>query len=221
MTIYPAWQSNTVTDFNSDATSHAANMPATVNPADLLLAFAAFDAATTTITTPAGWTKLIGESTATSMVDGVYAKVAVGNEDSTTVDFVTSNSQRGSVAVVRVNSWAGILDGLVAMLGSGAGPGSLSFGSTSRDFLAVAASCKSSATTFGTVPSGYTNESKTGVGEDSGSSASVVVASRTVTASAEEVATWWNTSALFPVYIVAVLPVGALIRPRPTTQIGG
>jgi hypothetical protein len=182
-------------------------MPATVNSGDLLLAIAAFDSSSTTITTPSGWTRIIGN--AKDPVVGVYAKVADGTEDGTNVNFVTSNSQRGSVHVLRFTAWAGNLDpGVRAVIGAAASTGSgatLGVGA-SADVHWVAFQAKSSGGAWGTAPSGYSNENKTNVSEDSLSSASIASAARTNTAAFEEVATMWNSTNGFITGLIAVLP---------------
>ena len=222
MTIFPTYQSTTVTDFGADATAHAANMPATVNPGDLLLAIAAFDmGAGTTITTPSGWTLLGAQEGSTLIASSFYGKVAVGDEDSATVDFVTSDAQRGSVHVFRVSGWAGALDA-IRLSSSSAGAASrdrLSIGTVARDILWIAAQIKSSATAWGaTQPSGYSNVSKTNASEDTTVSASIASASRTNSAFEELITAWWNTTGLD--LIIAVPPVGAAYTIRPRSLIG-
>ncbi len=203
----PTWQSTTVTDFGADATTHAANMPATVNSGDLLLAEACFDSSTTTITTPGGWTKLIGASNS-DPVGGVYAKVADGTEDSTTVDFATSNSQRGSVHVQRITGWVGSLGNITTAFATATGGIAVGFGGTGKDVLFIAAQIKSSVTAWGgSPPSGYSNENKTGTGEDTSASGSIASATKAATSvTAESVATLWNTttSVTFGSFLVAV-----------------
>lgn len=205
----PTWQSTTVTDFGSDATSHAANCPATVNSGDLLLAVAAFDGLTTTVTTPSGWTQLMG-SLSDDPVGGVYAKVAAGSEGGTTVDWVTSNAQRGSVHIVRITGWAGALDRVLVGGGNGGSSGgtacALGLGE-SLDVLWVYAQIKSSATAWGTLPSGYGNENKTNASEDTSASASIATATKSTTAvTRENPADGWvsTSSALWSLFLVGV-----------------
>ena len=205
----PTYQSTTVTDFGSDATSHAANMPATVTAGDLLLAVAAFDSASTTITTPSGWTRLI--DIGGDPVAGVFAKVAAGTEDGSTVDFATSNVQRGSVHVLRVTAWQGTLLGLGAanaFIGTTAIIG-LSPSPTSRDYLFVVAQVKSTSGTFGATPTNWINEAKTGAGEDTVASASVATATRAITGTATDANPLWISLSGHPAFIMAVWPEGA------------
>ena len=205
----PTYQSTTVTDFGSDATSHAANMPATVTAGDLLLAVAAFDSASTTITTPSGWTRLI--DIGGDPVAGVFAKVAAGTEDGSTVDFATSNVQRGSVHLLRISKWHGSLDSLRSMnawTGTTAVVG-LMASTVSRDYLFVVAQVQSSVAAFGTVDTNWINEAKTGAGEDTVASASVATATRAITGTATDANPLWISLSGHPAFIMAVWPEGA------------
>jgi hypothetical protein len=220
MSIFPVYQSTTVTDFGADATSHLANMPATVNAGELLLAFAAFDM-TATITTPSGWSLLVDFGQSLSEVFSLYGKVAAGTEGGGTTDFVTSTAQRGSVHVIRVSSWAGHLGGLMiaqGVINSTTPYAGMTWGATARDTLWIASAAKSSATVWGTGPTGYSNTNATNASEDSTASASIVTATRTNSAAGELTSTFWGVTA--PSMLIGVLPVGALKSTRPTAQIG-
>jgi len=96
----PALADDTTTLFPSETTSHAVTMPTTVNAGELLLVDIHVGSDDTSkdyaITTPTGWTQVIhttlgyssgGESHRSRV--GIFAKVADGTEDGTTVDFVT------------------------------------------------------------------------------------------------------------------------------------
>jgi hypothetical protein len=199
----PTYQSTTVTDFGADATTHNAVMPATVNAGDLLLALVAFDG-TCTITTPSGWTLLLGAVASSDPQVGIYGKVADGTEDGTNVNFITSNSQRGSVHVIRVTAWAGVLSGVRAAIGRTAAIGSqinLSIGDTD-DVLWVAAQAKSLTAVWGTAPSGYSNENKTNVSEDTTTSASIASATKTATSVfSESVVLWLDGTTGFSILV--------------------
>lgn len=203
----PTWESTTVTDFGSDVTTHAANMPATVNSGDLLIAAAAFDA-TATITTPSGWTLMVAGAETGVMVSGLYTKVAAGSEGGTTVDFATSAAQRGSVHVFRVTAWEGSLGGLrVVAYGAGVRAIGLALGA-SHDWLWIAAQYKSAVaawSTGGGTPSGYGNDNRTNASEDSTASASIASGTKTATAASEEVAPVW-LAATGEAFLIGVLP---------------
>jgi hypothetical protein len=220
----PTWHSTTVTDFGADATNHVANYPATVNAGEFLLYVVAFDGSTTTITTPAGLTKLTGGPT-TDPVAGIYVKRAEGTEGGATVDFITSNAQRGSVHILRVSNWAGYLDALRWTAANGATAITLELGLTgvnSKDYLLVAAEVKSSTTAFGTAPSGYINENKTNVSEDVTLSAAVATATKALTNRLEAVPAFWNStsSATFAYFTIVIPGVGQTHIPRAQAAIG-
>jgi hypothetical protein len=205
----PTYQSTTVTDFGVDATAHAVNMPATVTAGDLLLAFAAFDT-TTSLPAPTGWTLIATNPVSRDPLAALYAKVAVGDEDGTTVDFASGSVTRGSVHVVRISSWQGSLDGglRAAMASAGATNRAigLSVGVTARDILWVAAQAKSSASVWGTTPTNYINETQTGVNEEATASGAVVTATRAASAAKEEIGTLWLVGSSVYAMLVAVLP---------------
>jgi hypothetical protein len=95
----PFLESVTVTRFASDTTAHLVNMPAVVNANDGLVTFFGNDG-TATVTNPSGWTERFTTSDAT-VRGGLYLKTAVGNEDGTTVDFVTSAVEQATAIVYR------------------------------------------------------------------------------------------------------------------------
>lgn len=222
----PTYQSTTVTDFSSDATTHNANMPATVTAGDLLLALACFDAATTTITTPAGWTVIWVGTSGDDPIIGVYGKRAAGTEGGTTVDFATSNAQRGSVHVIRLTAWAGYVDAIrIALTDTGNALGNavaIALGPTSRDYLFVGAQLKSSTATWGTAPSGYSNEAKTNVSEDLNTSGSIASATKTGTANSERISSAWSNASAKTAWtiVVAVPGVGQLPVQRAHSLVG-
>jgi hypothetical protein len=201
----PTYHSTTVTDFGADATTHLANMPATVNGGELLLAVAAFDGSTS-ITVPTGWTNV--SDVGGDPVARVCAKIATGSEGGTTVDFVTSNVQRGSVHVLRISKWHGALDSLRAM---NAFTGTtaivaLMASTVSRDYLFVVAQIKSSTAIFGTGPSGWANETLTGVGENDAASAAIATATRAVTGTNAEANPLWIVDSGQPTFMIAITP---------------
>ncbi len=80
-------------------------MPATVNARDLLLCIFTNDGAAT-VTTPSGWTSKGTQLSSNSGVrQRVFAKIASGSEDGTTVDFVTSASESAAAQVYRVTEY--------------------------------------------------------------------------------------------------------------------
>lgn len=114
ITIHPAVS----TGFGTAATAHAVAMPATVAAGDLLLVFLEFFWLATNpagaITTPAGWSliKAVDSVNGTnSRTLAMYAIEAVGNEDGTTVDFVTASNATAAAICLRIDAanWSSTL----------------------------------------------------------------------------------------------------------------
>lgn len=100
---FPQTAAPTVTLFTTVTTGHAVLMPPVISAGELLLvAFAQISAA---VTTPADWNLLLHSITDVAL--DTYYKVAVGNEDGTTVDFVTSVTRRAAAQVYRITDWHG------------------------------------------------------------------------------------------------------------------
>ena len=90
--------------FSATTTAHNVTMPAAVDAGDLLVVVFcnASGSPVTTITTPAGWTKLSEDAGGTVCNMGIYYRVADGTEDGTTVNFVTSASRRATAMTYRI-----------------------------------------------------------------------------------------------------------------------
>ena len=102
-------ESVTTTEITTGATAHDIDMPATVTADDLLLVFFTDDDAST-VTTPSGWTSL-GTASEGVVRASVYGKKAVGDEDGTTVDFVTADAVTATAQVWRITGWGGTVAG--------------------------------------------------------------------------------------------------------------
>lgn len=210
----PTYQSTTVTDFTVDATSHAANYPATVNAGDLLVGIAAFDP-TCTLTTPNGWTLVLtAHSASTAYPNGaVYLRIGIGTEGGTTADFVTSNVQKGSVHILRVTAWQGTLASVITCLGvdgtSGGNNIGLAAGDVAQDWLWIAGHMKANITAWSAgPPSGYSNNNLSGVAEDAADGASIATATKTSTAASEVVADLGWGDVLGTIILIGVLQSG-------------
>jgi hypothetical protein len=126
---FPFAQVDSVTEsvFSTNVASHEVAMPATVEEGDLLLVLFSSDAdaASDTVTTPEGWTLIETMIRSNNSVRGsIYAKVADGTEDGTTVNFQTSSIERAAAQVYRIPAltWFGnIADGIDS---AGVDPGS-------------------------------------------------------------------------------------------------
>lgn len=103
---FPTIQSVTETIIAANQTQHLVNMPAIVDAGDLLIVLFVNDGSAT-VTTPSGWSLLDSTASGSAARLSCYAKDAVGDEDSTTVDFVTSASEYGVAQCFRITGWAG------------------------------------------------------------------------------------------------------------------
>jgi len=122
---FPVIASVTATSFGTDATAHLVAMPATVDANDLLIALFANDGSAT-VTTPANWNLIDSTANGADARFSSYYKIAVGNEDGTTVDFVTSATEKAAAQVYRITAatWHGTTppETAAAATGANAGP---------------------------------------------------------------------------------------------------
>jgi hypothetical protein len=102
----PAVASVTETAFDTDTTDHYVDMPATVDVGDLLIVLFTNDG-NATVTTPGGWTELASNAANGAARLSVYYKIAAGDEDGTSVDFITSASEEAAAQVYRITDWHG------------------------------------------------------------------------------------------------------------------
>jgi hypothetical protein len=102
----PVVASVTETAFGTDTRDHYVNMPATVNAGDLLIVLFTNDGIST-VTTPAGWSLLASDERGVAVRLSAYYKIAAGDEDGTTVNFVTSMSEEAAAQVYRITNWHG------------------------------------------------------------------------------------------------------------------
>jgi len=102
----PVVDSVTETAFGTDTTNHYVDMPATVNAGDLLIVIFTNDGIAT-VTTPAGWTELASDKRGIAVRLSAYYKIAVGDEDGTTVNFVSSMAEEAAAQVYRITNWHG------------------------------------------------------------------------------------------------------------------
>lgn len=100
---FPEPLSSTSTNFTSQTTTHLANMPATVDSGDLLVALVA-SAVAEIVSAPSGWTSEGSLNEISNVRLTVHRKIADGSEGGTTVNFVTTNSRRMGVIVYRIQA---------------------------------------------------------------------------------------------------------------------
>ena len=94
----------------SDATSHNITLP-TVDAGDGIIIVLTTDGSAT-VATPDGWEQLYTRANGSALRGGAYARIARGDEDATTVDFVTSASESAAAQVFRITNWNGTLAGI-------------------------------------------------------------------------------------------------------------
>lgn len=140
-------ESVTPSQYITNVTSHPISMPGTVSAGDLLLAIIGWDGSAP-ITLPTNWTEkqVAFNVSSAGCTLGFYAKSADGTEGGTTVDFVTSATERMAARVYRVTGWSGSVTNDI-VIGSASGsssnaspnPPSLTsgFGSVSTLWFAV------------------------------------------------------------------------------------
>lgn len=171
----PVVESVTNTTFGSDVTTHTANYPATTTSGRLLLILAAFDG-NATISTPTDYSIVSISNSGGDPVLGVFGKIASGSEGGTTIDVVTNTSQRGGVQILEISGWKGALADIISSnsvgeLGYGNHPLPSGIVWRKLDYRYIHVYCRSSASSFNNVTSGYTGTTQ--AGEDSSASAAV------------------------------------------------
>jgi len=105
---FPQVLSVTETSFSSVTTAHLVDMPATVDAGDLLLMLCVGETVDSA-TLPSGWTVEYSFSFGTSNLAYCIIKIAIGDEDGTTVDVVTNTATTACAQVFRITSWEGSL----------------------------------------------------------------------------------------------------------------
>jgi hypothetical protein len=116
----PVVTSVTETAFDSNTKDHDVDMPATVDAGDLLIVLFTNDG-NTAVTTPDGWTELASNEYTIAVRLSAYYKIAAGDEDGTTVNFVTSTNQEAAAQVYRITNWHGTTPPEISTAATGAG----------------------------------------------------------------------------------------------------
>ncbi len=104
---FPVVEDVTATTFGSSVTEHLVSMPATVNAGDLLLVIFSNDGDATVTDPGTGWELVTSDNNSTEIRGTIYYKIAIGDEDGTTVDFVTSAGEEAAAHVYRISNWHG------------------------------------------------------------------------------------------------------------------
>lgn len=155
---FPNIESITPTAFGSNATAHLVAMPATVNSGDVLVCLFGNDG-TATVSTPGGWSAGFSQDGGGLLRGSLFFKVADGSEGGTTVDFVTSASERAAALVYRVSGASGLVEnGTAVSTGTTASPDPPSLAPSwgAKDTLWLVFLTMNSGFTL-TLPTNYTN----------------------------------------------------------------
>jgi hypothetical protein len=191
---FPVIASITATSFGTDATAHLVAMPATVDANDLLIIIFGNDGAAS-VTTPANWNLIASNPNGTACRLSTYYKIAVGNEDGTTVDVVTAATEKAAAQVYRITaaSWHGTTppETAAAVTGATANPDppatTPSWGSADTMWLAVyGADDDDDASAY---PTNYTNGTYT-QSDNSTTAASIGTARRELAAASDNPGTF-------------------------------
>ncbi len=221
---YPTIDSITTTTFGTDATTHNVTMPASVEAGDLLLAFFTNDGSAT-VTTPSGWTAVTTLARGTAARGSIYAKISVGTEGGTTVNFVTSAAEQGAAQVYKIlsASWYGSITSGIATASYDPGaatnapnPPSLTpaWGADYDTWIVYAAG--SSWTTVTTYPTNYNNGTHT-ISNTGTAGASVSTARRTLNAATDDPGAFAMTTTSDGVaFTIAVRPFNCSSSPGNT-----
>ena len=97
--VFPIVQSLTGSQFSTNVTSHAVNMPSVVASQDLLLTLVCSSRSTDnphSYATPSGWTQLFQEvnagNSSARVTFGAWMRIATGNEDGSTFNWVSDHA---------------------------------------------------------------------------------------------------------------------------------
>lgn len=207
---FPVVESVTPTIIDVAGTAHAIGMPATVNAGDLLLASIGFFTAGT-VTVPANWNQL-HFTNASDCILANYYKIAVGNEDGTTVDFVSTGNTKAVAHVARISAWHGTTPPEVGTASTGSSttpdPPTLTPSWGAADTLWLARASVRAIVAFSGYPANYTN----GIDDSTGATNAGTLASarRELNAATEDPGTFTkNGTTVWVAQTVAVRPAAA------------
>jgi RHS repeat-associated protein len=101
----PVIEESTGSSFGTASTTHNVTMPATVNAGDLLVVeFSINSAGSDTVAPPSGWTEFADALNSNDAHISLYAKIASGSEDGTSVNFVSSSARKARAVVTRIRA---------------------------------------------------------------------------------------------------------------------
>lgn len=193
------------------STTFGATMPATVNEGDLLIILTA-----TLTSVPTGFTQI-------GNVFRVFAKVADGTEDGTSVTLTSSNLVDWAVQVIHITSWFGALSGVeisdFVSTTNNPDPPSLSptWGAEPTTYIAIAsAGVATSDPSQSGVPSGYTSGAYTEAGTSPYRACSTAYKQVTDTTSEDPGA--FSTSSFSSISAATLAVRGVLVSPTVVTE---
>ncbi len=213
----------TETEFNPAATAHLVDMPATVLVNELLIVILCVNGSATTAE-PSAWTEKSDDQDGTGNVSvSITVKKAIGDEDGTTVDFVTSVSRKAAAQCFRIENWSGDINDVevgsfIDGVSNTSDPPSLTLATGLDDNLWIALGTMNGNQSVTSGPSGYSTpivNAATGV-----SSATLATAENDVAAATENPGTFlWDDSDEWIGQTIGIPPAGGappagLIIPR-------
>lgn len=195
-------------EIGSNVTTNV-TMPAVVNASDLLLVcLSAWTPSAITYTTPTNWTSLandIGPGNLRRVA--VFYKVAVGNEDGTTVNFVTSANTFNAWVVYRISGYTGTPEATAIATSTSSAPNSTSlspsWGSKATLWITMAG-MHNTTQTAQTAPSPYTGLLQNFGNNSSEDRPRTATAHRFLRSSSEDPGAWGASSTNWGAYTIAV-----------------
>jgi hypothetical protein len=159
-------------------------MPTTVLPGELLLV--GFTHISSSTAEPTDWDLIITTQHTSGATINVFGKIAVGDEDGTTVDFVTAVTRRASAQCYRISNWHGTtLPEAAGATGADSNPDApnLSPSWGNEETLWIPFACLNTSQTVVTYPTNYTDGVDTVA---TGTQATTIASARRLLATASE-----------------------------------
>lgn len=175
----PVVEELTVTQFAANSATWTVNMPATVDAGDLLITVFGADG-TPTFTLVAGWDPIIMVEGPAQASLSAFAKIALGTEGGTTVNWTLGSAQDGAAHVYRISKFAGLpTPGVKTNHSGGPIPGSpvtLNWGT--RNLLVIQATSVDHDVAAVGVPVGFTDQTVTASGAGDANGATLITQRR-------------------------------------------
>lgn len=172
----------TTTQIGTNSATWNVNMPATVDPGDLLMMVLASDEASN-VTTPTGWERIRSTDGGGAVRLSIYAKRAIGNEDGTTVAVSLAAAQAGGAQVYRIINYSGLpaAPGFSTPNSTTVNPPNTLPNWGTRDHLFIIAIASDTDTGVSSYSTGFTdNQTVVASGAGDADGATLITATRTV-----------------------------------------